>query len=70
MMVYPPEILKLLDFEGFNEAFEQEMPKHKTYYLAYEKVEQLYAEKFGKRKYTDYDSFRRCRYNYLKKDTK
>lgn len=67
MKIYPPEILRLLEFDGFNAAFEEEMPKHETYYLAYETVEQLFESKFGKRRYADYDSFRAYRSRVLNK---
>lgn len=69
-MVYPPEILRLLEIDGFNKAFEEKMAEHKTYSEAYEEVERLHYAKFGKRKYSDYESFRVFRTRLIKKSKK
>lgn len=57
-MKYPDYILALQTFEGFKDAYHDFLPEAKTYKEAYEQVEIMYIAHFGKRKYTDYNSFR------------
>lgn len=64
---YPQEVLDLLDLEGFNEKFEEELRNHRTQEEAYEHTEQLHEQFFGRRKYSGYDSFRKVRERKLKK---
>lgn len=44
--------------DGFEQAFFSEARTSTTYMEAYEKVEIFHEEMFGKRKYSDYNSFR------------
>lgn len=68
MLKYPPEILRLLHIQGFNEAFDEELPKHKTQFEAYMAVEELHERYFTFPKYSDFQSFRNCRYALLAKN--
>ena len=67
MMVYPPEILRLLTPEGFNQAFDEKIGHFSTYSEAYEAVEEIHQRFFTFRKYSDYESFRVSRTYFLKK---
>lgn len=70
MSVHPkiePHILRLLQPEGFNAAFEERLIDYETYEKAYESVERTHQMHFGHRKYSCYDSFRRVRQRILKK---
>ena len=46
---------------GFVREFWDRSKEYKTLKSAYESVEQEHIELFGKRKYSDYNSFRVCR---------
>ena len=46
---------------GFVREFWDRSKEYKTLKSAYESVEQEHVELFGKRKYSDYNSFRVCR---------
>tara|TARA_R110001599_G_scaffold205460_1_gene402729 strand:+ start:590 stop:790 length:201 start_codon:yes stop_codon:yes gene_type:complete len=52
------EILVLLSPRGFDERFHHYCKTSKTYFEAYEKTEIEFESSFGKRKYSNYDSFR------------
>jgi hypothetical protein len=52
------EIRKLIIPREFVAAWFRELPKHKTYEAAYEAIEDIYEEYFGRRRYSCYDSFR------------
>ena len=43
---------------GFDERFHHYCKTSKTYFEAYEKTEIEFESSFGKRKYSNYDSFR------------
>ena len=47
--------------DGFVREFWDRSKEYKTLKSAYESVEQQHIELFGKRKYSDYNSFRVCR---------
>ena len=51
---------------GFVREFWDRSKEYKTLKSAYESVEQNHIELFGKRKYSDYNSFRVCRARKLK----
>ena len=51
---------------GFVREFWDRSKEYKTLKSAYESVEQEHVELFGKRKYSDYNSFRVCRDRKLK----
>ena len=51
---------------GFVSEFWDRSKNYKTLKSAYESVEQEHIELFGKRKYSDYNSFRVCRDRKLK----
>ena len=59
--------IALLTPEGFDERFWDNASKYKTYKKADEKLEDEYKTYFGKRKYSDYNSFRVCRDRRIKK---
>lgn len=61
------KIIALLTPEGFDERFWDNASKYKTYKKAYEKLEDEYKTYFGKRKYSDYNSYRVCRDRRIKK---
>jgi len=52
---------------GFEEVFFSEMGTSTTYMEAYEKVEIFHEQVFGKRKYSDYNSFRNVKTQRNKK---
>mgnify|MGYP003650104920 FL=1 len=52
--------------DGFVREFWDRSKEYKTLKSAYESVEQEHIELFGKRKYSDYNSFRVCRDRKLK----
>ena len=52
--------------DGFVREFWDRSKEHKTLKGAYESVEQQHIKLFGKRKYSDYNSFRVCRDRKLK----
>lgn len=56
-----PHIQRLLTQEGFIEAFYEQCADYKTHEEAYEGVERLYERYFGKRKYSNFNSFRQVR---------
>tara|TARA_B100000927_G_C16319232_1_gene410678 strand:- start:131 stop:334 length:204 start_codon:yes stop_codon:yes gene_type:complete len=61
------EIIALLNPDGFDKRFWKNTTKYKTYKEAYEKLEEEYELHFGKRRYSDYNSFRVCRNRRIKK---
>lgn len=63
------KILTLLTPSGFDERFWDNAAQCKTYKLAYEKLEEEYETYFGRRKYSDYNSFRNCRDRRIKNAT-
>ena len=60
----------LLTIEGFSEAFQRNIKNFPTHEAAYEQVEESYFYFFGKRKYTDYESFRVTYSKWSKKKNK
>lgn len=52
------EIRKLVNPKDFVNAWFRMLPAHKTYEEAYEALEDLYTGYFGRRRYSDYRSFR------------
>lgn len=56
----------LISAEGFIKEFWKKTKNHKTMIAAYEELETEYQEFFGKRRYSDYDSFRVCRDRKIK----
>ena len=62
------KILALLSPNGFDERFWKHCKSEKTYKAAYEKTENEFAEHYGKRKYSDYNSFRNCRDKRIKRN--
>jgi hypothetical protein len=61
------KILALLTPNGFDERFWKYAKETKTYVEAYEKTEIEYEKHFGKRKYSDYNSYTTSRNKRLKK---
>lgn len=65
--------MKNMDFEatatpqGFNERYEANLRKARTYREAYLLTEQDHLERFGAFKYSDYNSFRVSRCKLLKR---
>ena len=53
--------LILISADGFVREFWKRTKKHKTLIAAYEELETEYETTFGKRRYSDYNSFRICR---------
>ena len=47
--------------DGFVREFWEQSKNFKTYKETYEAVEKKHIDLFGKRKYSDYNSFRVCR---------
>ncbi len=57
----------LISADGFVREFWKRAKEHKTLIQAYENLEKDYKETFGKRRYSDYNSFRVCRDRKTKK---
>ena len=56
-----------LTFDGFNKMFEKKIRIVDTYEKAYNEVENYHSERFGDRKYSDYQSFRQVRNKKIRK---
>ena len=56
-----------LTFDGFNKMFEKKIRIVDTYEKAYNEVESYHSERFGDRKYSDYQSFRQVRNKKIRK---
>jgi len=54
-------MIRIYSATGFVREFWEKVKEHKTLKSAYESVEKEHIEIFGKRKYSDYNSFRVCR---------
>ena len=54
-------MIRIYSATGFVREFWDKVKDHKTLKSAYESVEKEHIEIFGKRKYSDYNSFRVCR---------
>lgn len=54
----PERIAKLIDFDGFNGEVESRWGVHLTLEEAYESVERTFEHHYGRRKYSDYDTYR------------
>ena len=61
------KILALLTPNGFDDRFWKYAKETKTYVEAYEKTEIEYEKHFGKRKYSDYNSYRGARDKRIKR---
>ena len=61
------KILALLTPNGFDDRFWKYAKETKTYVEAYEKTEIEYEKHFGKRKYSDYNSYTTSRNKRIKK---
>ena len=61
------KILALLTPNGFDDRFWEYAKETKTYVEAYEKTEIEYEKHFGRRKYSDYNSYTTSRNKRLKK---
>ena len=64
------KIISLLTADGFDKRFFELASETNTYKKAYENLEIEYENYFGKRKYSDYNSYRNCRDKRLKKAKK
>jgi len=53
--------LILISADGFVREFWNRAKNHKTLIAAYEDLEKDFEKTFGKRRYSDYNSFRICR---------
>ncbi len=62
------EILALLSPNGFDDRFWKYAKETKTYLEAYERTEIEHEKNFGKRKYSDYNSYRNCRDKRIKRN--
>ena len=60
-------MIKIYSADGFIREFWQRAKDYKYLKQAYESLEKEHIEIFGKRKYSDYDSFRVCRDRKVKK---
>jgi hypothetical protein len=67
-MMVDKRVMRLVHIDGFNQAFEEQIAKHKTMESAFHYVNELYAKYFGgEGKFKSYDSFRMSRNYHLKK---
>jgi len=56
--------LELLELSGWVKQYWQMLPDYGTMEATYEALERKYERAFGKRKYSDFDSFRQGFYRY------
>lgn len=61
-----PEVRNFLSLEGFAEFFLRMRDLYPTQLEAYERLEDFYITIIGKRRYSEYSSFRRVLSRYLK----
>lgn len=59
-------MIRIYSANGFVREFWERTKEHKTLKSAYESLEKEHVELFGKRKYSDYNSFRVCRDRKIK----
>jgi len=59
-------MIKIYSAKGFVREFWERTKEYKTFKSAYESLEEEHIELFGKRKYSDYNSFRVCRDRKIK----
>jgi len=59
-------MIRIYSANGFVREFWEKVKNHKTLKSAYESLEKDHIELFGKRKYSDYNSFRVCRDRKIK----
>jgi len=59
MNKYPDWLLDMQTPEGFKKQFREFYKESKTYKKAYERAEQVYIHFYGKRKYKNFESFRK-----------
>ncbi len=67
-MIIEPHLQRLLTTHGFICAFWEMSGEYRTQPEAYEAVEILHEQTFGKRKYKDYESFRVTMQTFLKRE--
>lgn len=58
MKLVPVRVLKMITSEGFIQAYHKARGLHMTNYDAYESCEEDYEKHFGKRKYSEFQSFK------------
>lgn len=56
-----------LTAKGFNDLYEIMIQAQPTYIQAYIQAERQHIEKYGTRRYSSYDTFRKCRNRIIKK---
>jgi hypothetical protein len=61
------QIARLHDPDEFERRFQELIPEHPTYEMAYEAVESEYESQFCRTKYAGYNSFRVARSNRIKR---
>jgi hypothetical protein len=64
---YPECVLRLQSQEGFIDEYLNEVKWHDRYRDAYETIEKVYEQFFGKRRFENYESFRVILSLYLKR---
>lgn len=69
IVTLPKDLLRnaTLTSDGFEQVFFTEARTSSTYVEAYEKVEAWHEDVFGRRKYSDYNSFRNTKTQRKKK---
>ena len=55
------QIIKFLKAKEFDKQFFKNLITSKSHLEAYEKTEKMYREIFGKNRYKNFDSYRKCR---------
>ena len=61
-----PHYLELMTLEGWVKRYWEMLPDYETMEATYEAIERQYIFAFGKRKYSDFASFKQCFYRYQK----
>lgn len=57
MILIPKRVIKMITMEGFIETFESLKKTNITQVDAYEQCEELYEKYFGRRRYSEFQSF-------------
>lgn len=73
-MYIPKIVIRLVDPDGFNAVFEEQLPEFVemglTYKDTFHALNMIYKQHFGIKRYSSYDSFRRVRSRKINSETK
>ncbi len=70
MREHSKKTLALLTLKGYDEKFFELLPFCETHKKAWEKLEDIYYQSFGKNRYTSYESFKAARSKRIRRNRK